>query len=99
MMMMIMMMMILITDFPQFSVPPNFLVQFARPYKVFVLVIQKTQDFYRNYQLRWPNSVFACTLADMIQCAQGLQKTNTLLIQSSSFLFAKCLHYLCYFSS
>ena len=44
--MMMIMMLILITDFLQFSVPPiNSLDQFALPYKVYVLVIQKTHDF------------------------------------------------------
>ena len=45
MMMMMMMMLILITGLLQFSVPPNSMDQFALPYKVYVLVIQKTHDF------------------------------------------------------
>ena len=45
MMRMMMMLLILITDFLQFSVPPNSMDIFALPYKVYVLVIQKTHDF------------------------------------------------------
>ena len=49
-----------------------------------------------DFDLRWPNTVFARALADAIQCAHKDCKIKH-AIDTAFILFAQCPLYLCYF--